>query len=231
MWHNMDSMITGLNLNVLFMRQKINGTKITGDRRYASLGVTRIPLLWSAGFHSSVSSWRIVWVHRSVFVVCKHDDGRNFSFIIVKFPGYHAMVKISEGLKVKVTVTKCARKLFLAHTVKSGSINLNENQLLWPQPHSADFTNVTLIIRMHTFDTVTATLTLPLDNPNSPPQCTVDNLTDTTFSQTVRHVVVFRSVLLTRSWASRPRPRTWRQNTFKEHFRLPGAREHTIKPS
>jgi len=35
--------------------------------------------------------------------------------------------------------------------------------------------------------------------------------------------------LLTRTWASRPRPRTWHQNTFKDRFRLRGAREHKTK--
>jgi len=35
------------------------------------------------------------------------------------------------------------------------------------------------------------------------------------------------AVLLTRTWASRPR--TWRQNTFKDRFRLQGAREQTKK--
>jgi len=35
------------------------------------------------------------------------------------------------------------------------------------------------------------------------------------------------SVLLTRTWASRPR--TWRQNTCEDHFRLRGAREHKTK--
>jgi len=35
--------------------------------------------------------------------------------------------------------------------------------------------------------------------------------------------------LLTRTWASRPRPRTRRQNTFKDRFRLRGAREQKTK--
>jgi len=37
------------------------------------------------------------------------------------------------------------------------------------------------------------------------------------------------AVLLTRTWASRPR--TWRQNTFKDRFRLRGAREHKLRKS
>jgi len=36
-------------------------------------------------------------------------------------------------------------------------------------------------------------------------------------------------VLLTRTWVSRPR--NWRQNTFKDRFRLRGAREHKTKKS
>jgi len=43
------------------------------------------------------------------------------------------------------------------------------------------------------------------------------------------HSVYVIPVLLTRTWASRPRPRTWRQNTFKDRFWLRGAREHTTK--
>jgi len=41
-----------------------------------------------------------------------------------------------------------------------------------------------------------------------------------------RHNGLF-PVLLTRTWASRPR--TWHQNTFKDRFRLWGAREHKTK--
>ena len=35
--------------------------------------------------------------------------------------------------------------------------------------------------------------------------------------------------VVNKDWASRPR--TWRQNTFKDRFRLRGAREHKTKKS